>query len=196
MPKHLFSKLVRIVTGADTGGAGESLVEAEISRLEKFVHFWVLVTRSFVRNRCLVHASALSYSSLLALVPILAVALSVTSSILKSEGEEQIYRFVDKLVASVMPPAVLHTNLSVAADDLFADELFMAGPVDTNLAVVAESGDNNAPAVADGRVLVAQKEAAKWIHDFIQNTRSGTLGITGMSAAAGLCDGAGEWAAF
>ena len=26
----------------------------------------------------------------------------------------------------------------------------------------------------------AQKQAAKWIHDFIQNTQSGVLGVTGM----------------
>jgi membrane protein len=177
MPKHLFSKLVRIVTGTDAGG---SLVEAEISRLEKFVHFWVLVTRSFIRNRCPIRASALSYSTLLALIPMLAVAMSVTSSLLKSEGEEQIYRFVDKLVAGVIPPAMLNTNTPAAGGDLFADELAMAGPAVTDLAATVAAGDPSAPAVSDTRVLVAQKEAARWIHDFIQNTRSGTLGITGM----------------
>ena len=26
----------------------------------------------------------------------------------------------------------------------------------------------------------AQKEAAKWIHDFVQNTQSGALGVVGM----------------
>ena len=32
----------------------------------------------------------------------------------------------------------------------------------------------------DTRIMTAQKEAAKYIHDFVQNTRSGALGVTGM----------------
>ena len=51
----------------------------ELSRVHKFIHFWVLVGRSFVRNRCPIRASALSYTTLLALIPMLAVAISVTS---------------------------------------------------------------------------------------------------------------------
>src|SRR5438128_10969797 len=77
----------------------------ELSRLHKFLHFWVLVVRSFVRNRCPIRASALSYTTLLALIPMLAVAISVTSGLLKKQGEEQIYQFIDKFVSSVVPPA-------------------------------------------------------------------------------------------
>ena len=63
-----------------------------------------------MRNRCLVRASALSYTTLLALIPLLAVAISVTSSLLKKEGEEKIYQAIDKMVSVVMPPATLNTN--------------------------------------------------------------------------------------
>src|SRR5436309_2103003 len=83
----------------------KQIAAGEVPALHKFIHFWLLVWRSFVRNRCLVRASALSYTTLLALIPMLAVALGVTSSLLKSEGEQQIDAFIEQLVASVTPPA-------------------------------------------------------------------------------------------
>src|SRR5581483_10836407 len=85
------------------------------SRFYKFLHFWVLVARSFVRNRCPVRASALAYTTLLALIPMLAVAISVTSSLLKKEGEDKISDFIDKVVLSMIPTTVATTN---AAGDI------------------------------------------------------------------------------
>jgi membrane protein len=47
-------------------------------------------------------------------------------------------------------------------------------------------GDSGTNAVAlaslvqDERAVAARREAAKWINTFVQNTRSGTLGVTGM----------------
>ena len=76
----LLARLIQILSGVQTGA------EQEISRLEQFAHFWVLVGKSFVRNRCPVRAAALSYTTLLALIPMLAVAISVTSSLLKDAG--------------------------------------------------------------------------------------------------------------
>src|ERR1700704_1325481 len=84
--------------------------ESRFSRSQKFLHFCLFVYKSFDRNRCPVRASALAYASLLALVPMLAVVLSVSSSLLKKQGEEPIYQFVEKLVASVTPK----TGLTIA----------------------------------------------------------------------------------
>src|SRR5882757_8144884 len=98
----LLRRLFKILSGVQSG-AGE-----EISRLEHGAHFCVLVAKSFVRNRCPVRAAALSYTTLLALIPMLAVAISVTSSLLKKEGENEIYSFIDKFVANVMPPGSLN----------------------------------------------------------------------------------------
>ena len=47
------------------------------SRLHRFGHFWLLVGKNFIRNRCHVRASALAYTTLLALVPLLAVGVSI-----------------------------------------------------------------------------------------------------------------------
>ena len=111
MAKRPFSRLVKIVSGLRAGAEGEwHRAENEFSRLERFAHFWVLVGTSFVRNRCPVRAAALSYTTLLALIPLLAVAISVTSSLLKSEGEQKIYEAIDKFVSNVMPPARLDTH--------------------------------------------------------------------------------------
>jgi membrane protein len=168
-----FSRLIKILTGVHTGA------ESELSRLERFAHFWVLVGNSFVRNRCPVRAAALSYATLLALIPMLAVAISVTSSLLKTEGEEKIYVAIDKLVSNVMPPATLNTNS--AAVSLNLGPAVSARLTPTNVAaetnfIAAGTGDSG----GDARVTVAQKEAAQHIHEFIQNTRSGTLGVIGM----------------
>ena len=132
----LLGRLFKILSGVPTG------VEQEISRVEHFAHFCVLVAKSFVRSRCPVRASALSFSTLLALIPMLAVAIGVTSSILKTQGEQKIYETIDKFVASVVPPDLITDNSE--------------------------------------RVVSTQKEAAKYIHDFIQSTQSGTLGVVGM----------------
>ena len=157
MAKKSFSRLVQIATGTHEG------TETEFNRLEHFAHFWVLVGRSFVRNRCPVRAAALSYTSLLALIPLCAVALMVTSTFLKNRGEEQIYRAIDQFVANFVPPAansVSETN-SVAAGR-------------ENLAT-------NSPAIAPdtARVENARMETEQYIHGFIQATSNGALGVVG-----------------
>lgn len=167
-----FSRLVKVLTGVYSGG------EVELSRFERFAHFCALVIRSFVRNRCLVHASALSYTTLLALIPLLAVAISVTSSLLKNEGEEKIYQAIDKLVSNVMPPATLNTNDQAVSLNLSPGISVALTPAnagaETNV-VAAGAGDSG----GDTRVAVAQKEAAQYIDNFIQKTRSGPLGVAG-----------------
>ena len=189
MMKRPFSRLVKILSGLRTDAEAERLhAENELSRLERFAHFWVRVGKSFARNRCPVRAAALSYTTLLALIPLLAVAISVTSSLLKSEGEQKIYEAIDRLVASVMPPARLDTNgpavslslspaMSVALTRTNSETVGM--PI--NSAAIT-ANETNTPVAADHgtRIVTAQKEAAAYIHDFVQNTRSGALGVTGM----------------
>jgi membrane protein len=179
MAKKPFSRLVKILTGVYTGG------EVGLSRFERFAHFCALVIRSFVRNRCLVRASALSYTTLLALIPLLAVAISVTSSLLKNEGEEKIYQAIDKLVSNVMPPATLNTNDQAVSLNLSPGLSVALTPTnsetaETNLIAGSAGETNTLVGFTDARVVSAQKEAARRIHDFVQNTRSGTLGTIGV----------------
>jgi membrane protein len=172
-----FSRLIKILTGV-YGGA-----ESELSRLERFAHLWALVIRSFVRNRCPVRAAALSYTTLLALIPLLAVAIGVTSSLLKSEGEEQIYQAIDKFISAVVPPPVLSgtnepTTLG-AGTNLAGIALLTNAPAIESLTNAPAETSAVAPAGTDAR-MATQKEVARYIRDFVQKTRSGALGTIGM----------------
>jgi membrane protein len=192
-----FSRLTGILDGAKPGAPGESpRAESDLTRLEHFLLFCVHVGQSFNRNRCFIRASALSFSTLLAFIPMLAVAIGVTSSLLKTEGEDQIYAAINKMVAALVPPATVSTNPPAAASTTPA--VTAALPANAETALVtntvtnsvtstdtnAATGTNTPAALADGGgdagVITAQKEAAKYIHDFVQNTRSGALGMVGM----------------
>jgi membrane protein len=192
MATNRSSRLVKIVTGAQTGAGEEPPVRAsEMTRLEHFAHFWVLVFRSFVDNRCLVRASSLSFFTLLALVPMLAVAISVTSSMFKTQGEDEIYKAIDEFVSTLIPPATMSGNPLPAAPNLATSG---AATILTNVTANPEpnligSGVSNEAALTNAAAstaenggatrVTAQKQAAKFIHKFIQNTQSSTLGILG-----------------
>jgi len=186
MAKMRLPRLVKIIAGAQTGA------ELEFNRLERFAHFWVLVGKSFVRNRCPTRAAALSYATLLALIPMLAVAISITSSMLKGEGEGKIYEVIDKVVSSVMPPpaTVNTTNASLEIGPDFSVALKPTNSISTGTVTNMYTGTNEVAATATNspvaaaadksRVIDAQKQVAKDIHQFIQNTRSKTLGLIGI----------------
>ena len=190
MSKKSLARLIRIVTGT-FGTAKDEIfsLDSSLTRFEKFVHFWVLVWRSFVRNRCPVRAAALSYTTLLALIPMLAVAMSLSSFLLKSKGEEQIGAFIEQFIAYVVPDTRSATNL--LEGDL---EWEFATPApsnetispSTNAISTAQSSDTNAPpAVAtsslvhDARVIAAKDRAAAQIKQYLQNANSKTLGTVG-----------------
>jgi membrane protein len=176
-------RLIKILSGVQTGA------ENEFNRLERFAHFCVLVGKSFVRNRCPVRAAALSYATLLALIPMLAVAISVTSSLLKDRGEQEIYGAIDKLVSSIMPPATAKTDshgtslnlppisINVTPTNAVVSTATTNSIADTN-AVAGTT--NNLPDDTPIVSVSAQREVAKQIHDFVQKTQSGALGMVGM----------------
>lgn len=150
--------------------------EAETPRLHQFVHFWVLLGKSFVRNRCPIRASALSFTTLLAMIPMLAVAVSIANSMLKEKGEEQIFQYVEKFVSVVVPPASLTQTNALPGSTSSAESQTNPPP----LVATTVATNSVPPAPSEDRVTAAQHTAAKKIHEFIQNTQSGTLGVTGM----------------
>jgi membrane protein len=163
--------------------------QVRLSKLEKFAHFWIMVWRSFSRNRCPVRASALAYATLLALIPMLAVVVSVTSTFLKKEGEDRIDQFIVKVVASVTPASMTRTNAAGAVVEesnpdarLDASTNAAAGQALAVPVPVGSVASNTAalPSFAqDEQAVKARKDIARSINQFIQNTRSGALGLTG-----------------
>jgi len=167
--------------------------------LQQFFQFWRLAIRSYVKNRLPVRAASLSYTTILALVPMLAVVMGITSSLLKDQSEERIGQFVDELVENLVPPAVV-TN-APAKEDRTTDS--KAAPLSSDAAASREGGGvaagvgltNAAPAVVGDepgqtnapaykpRVLDedAQDQVARSIKQFISKTRSGTLGLVGTA---------------
>jgi membrane protein len=154
-------------------------IESQPSRWKRFLHFWVLVWVSFSRNRCPVRASALAYASLLALIPMLAVVLSITSSILKKKGEDRINEFIGQVVASLTPPATNAPSISTGSEERGSATATVPPGSQTNSLAAGQPPSRPAQPSEDQRVVDARKAVAQKINEFIQNTRSGALGVTG-----------------
>ena len=71
----------------------------------RVAHFWVLVFRSFQRNRGPVRAASLAYTTLLALIPTLALVVSVTTAFLQNqkEGQDVIQKLLDQFINTAAP---------------------------------------------------------------------------------------------
>jgi membrane protein len=206
MPSNRFSRLLKILASAVTDA--DEIIQPE-GPLERFVHFCALVTRQFIRNRCFVRASALSFSTLLAIIPLLAVALSVTSSLLSTQNEAKLTQFVESTVASLAPPAsipattltaganspaLIATNFTPAANPApsnfnrtpsrsAADE----GQLSTNTggltgpSASASVPATSAPSAGTAAVTMnTQDQVAQEIHDLVQKTSNRTLGSIGL----------------
>jgi len=117
-----------------------------------WLQFCVRVHRSFVRNRGLVRAAALAYTTVLALVPLLAIAVSVSTGLLKREGEEPIQQLIDGFVRYVAPALDLKTTSDAAPDGV------------------------------DSESAINRKRVVNEINGFIQRFKSTTLGASGVLA--------------
>ncbi len=102
--KKWFQRLAQIASSSfDPSKEDDFLFEGGLSKFERFFHFWTLVGSSFVRNRCPIRASALSFTTMVAMIPILTVVLGVANAILESKGEAQIRAFIAQMVERIVP---------------------------------------------------------------------------------------------
>lgn len=164
-----------------------SVNRGQLSRVYRFAHFWLMVGKSFSRNRCPIRAAALAYTTLLALVPTLAVVLSLSTGVLRQEnGQEQVEKtvskLIDRLVASITPPTAPAGKTSAANSSLFVTNTAPATAdmnsqppelTETN-ELAASSPTNSASYVA------ARQQVAETINSFIKNTNSRAIGGVGM----------------
>jgi membrane protein len=84
--------------------------QSTLSKWRRIAHFWYMVGRSFQANRAPVRASALAYTTLLALIPILAMFVSISSSFLKKDGEKPIDNLIQQAVTYLAPQLGLSEN--------------------------------------------------------------------------------------
>lgn len=147
------------------------------SRLHRFAHFWLLVGKSFIRNRCPIRASALAYTTLLALIPMLAVCASIMTGFLQKQGKKPIDDVVNGFVRNVAPML----NLQVRTN--------ASGPAVTNR-VTVQLQTNTVPATnqlaLEGQPAEVppnqMDDVVRKINEFIDNIQSGAIGITGTIA--------------
>lgn len=125
-------------------------------RLRTAAQFIWLVWRGFSVNRCPLRAAALCYTTLLALVPLLAVGISVSKSFLRESSAVVVPQMLDALVARIAPqleylPAADATNTVAAAGQVKVSD-------------------------------AARQQVVEQIQSFIGNIDAGALGAIGTVA--------------
>jgi len=136
--------------------------EAKAPWLHRFAHYWVLVFKSFSRNHCPLRATALAYTTLLALIPMLAIGFGIASSVLKEKDVAATKSLIGDLVDAVVPQLKL---LSQSAEKAGQE----VEPPNTSA-----SAENAAKPSARDQVITQ-------IFQLINNAQSTTLGLTGMA---------------
>src|SRR5437899_642039 len=119
--------------------------ERSASRLQRFAHFWLLVFKSFSRNKGPLRATALAYTTLLGLIPLLAVGFGVASSFLK-ENPESTREIMEKFVDAVVPQLKLlktDTNKVQNAGNAKSQSLEGAGAAEAQTNVASNAGITN-----------------------------------------------------
>ncbi len=83
-------------------------------RWMRVARFILLAYRKFDEERCYMRAAALAFNSLLALVPVLALATAITAAA-TNDKSESVQKFVSKVIVSVLPASTNQENPAVEA---------------------------------------------------------------------------------
>lgn len=146
--------------------------EHQLSWAQRSVHFWLLVGQNFLKNRGPARAASLAYTTLLALVPLLAVSLSVAVLFLPRDEKEQKKELVGWINLAVEK---LAPSIGVIADP---SEIIT---VPTN-SVPTVSPNGAAAGVQPGLTAKEQRsQLASEIVEYVGNIRFGTIGATAMA---------------
>jgi membrane protein len=156
--------------------------EEQASKMQRFAHFWLLVFKSFSRNKGPLRATALAYTTLLGLVPLLAVGFGIASSFLREKGDEATKELIGQFVDAAAPQLRL---LSADTNKLFGTEGEAPAATQTNLPPEKSASNSVANASEPGaggrqQKIAPRDEVVKYLNQFIQNAQSKTLGVTGV----------------
>ena len=188
MGRGFYSRLRKLYTATYefvTEKGIETHEESLAPRWQRFAHFWLLVFKSFGRNRCPLRATALAYTTLLALIPLLAVSFGLISGFLSTKGPYETKRIIGHLVDAVVP------QLQLLDEKRLQSMMTQTNALDTNArpsvagSASLESGGTNSAAGANvaaaaERKVPPREEAINRIDELITNANSKTLGFTGF----------------
>jgi membrane protein len=136
-----------------------------LKRLHAAGQFLFLTLRGFVENRCPTRAAALSYTTLLALIPLVAVALSVSKNFLHDTSADFVPKILDRLMVVVSPQL-----------ELMDREDFVGPPLPPELRKQqGTEPETFAPQVSEA----ARKQAVEQVQSFINRINAGALGTLG-----------------
>jgi membrane protein len=192
MGRGFYSRLRKLYTATYefvTEKGIETHEEALAPRWQRFAHFWLLVFKSFGRNRCPLRATALAYTTLLALIPLLAVSFGLISGFLTTKGPYESKRILGQLVDTVVPQLQLLDEKRVQALEKNATAQTNAPDANTGAAVANSdpAATNRTNSAADTNVVAAAEhkitprdEAINRIDELISNASAKTLGFTGF----------------
>jgi len=192
MGRGFYSRLRKLYTAAYefiTEKGIETHEEALAPRWQRIAHFWLLVFKSFSRNRCPLRATALAYTTLLALIPLLAVSFGLISGFLSTKGPYETKKIIGQLVDAVVPQLKLLDEkrlqeLEQSAKAAAADAATNAAASSANSGGL-EANPTNSVAGTDAtaaaqRKLTPREEAITRIDELISQASAKTLGFTGF----------------
>jgi membrane protein len=88
--------------------------ESRMRWFHRFAHFCLLVVKSFNRNRCPSRATALAYTTLLALIPLLALVMSISSSLFQGKDKQAVRKIIGQAISKVAPQLALRATANPA----------------------------------------------------------------------------------
>ncbi|MBI5393777.1 MAG: YihY/virulence factor BrkB family protein [Verrucomicrobia bacterium] len=191
-PATFYGRLDRMRQYLEEGPSAQETARPRLSWLHTTGQFIWLVLRGFNDNRGPLRAAGLSFSWLRALVPMLAVVLSVSKNFLHTETANLVPQLLDRAIATIAP------QLEYMPDDDDAPAAPAKAPVTAPAAATpspasapaatpaptAQAALASAPAAPDkpADVVVSSKarqEVVDRIQSFIGNINAGALGTIG-----------------
>lgn len=163
------------------------------SGISRIWSIWPSAIKRFVKKSGFLHASSLSYTTLVGIIPVLAVGLSVATSLMFKDGAEgraEVEIWIDKVVKTVAPMLDLEVRDQVNLKNDQVDSSMATGPE-----MSAEKGfkaDSLWEETADSSMVSRmfkistrsdssrRREVAKQIAEFVSKIHTRTIGMTSV----------------
>ena len=113
-----FSKRWKMLRDNITKVSDKNSIEKLPKRWMRVTRFTLLAYDKFEEKRCFMRAAALSFNSLLALIPVLALTVSLTSWIIKDTGTQSLEKLVNKIIVIIMPANSSNKDIEAITESL------------------------------------------------------------------------------